>query len=98
MSTDEKLWNKDADDLIDALVSLKTRKEAKCFFRDLLTRDEIRMVVDRWRVARMLDSGLSYKQIEQQTKLSSRTIARISRWLKEGEGGYRKMLTQRGKG
>ncbi len=98
MSADEKLWNKEADDLINALLSLKTRKEARCFFRDLLTTDEIRMVVDRWRVARMLDAGLSYKQIEQQTKLSSRTIARISRWLKEGEGGYRKMLTRRGKG
>ena len=58
----------------------------------LATEDEIRMIVDRWRVARMLHAGKTYRDIESATGLSSRTIARISRWVKEGEGGYRRQL------
>ena len=50
------------------------------------------MVVDRWRVARMLHAGRTYREIETKTGLSSRTIARISHWLREGEGGYRGVL------
>ena len=61
-------------------------------FSDIMTEDEIRMIVGRWRVARMLDEGRSYREIGEATGLSSRTIARISRWLQEGEGGYRAML------
>jgi TrpR-related protein YerC/YecD len=59
-----------------------------------MTEDEIRMIVERWRVARMLSAGKTYRQIEEETGLSSRTIARISHWLREGEGGYRAMLSR----
>ena len=75
-----------------ALIRLRTVPQARRFIRDLMTEDEIRMIVDRWRVARMLDEGCSYREIGEATGLSSRTIARISRWLQEGEGGYRAML------
>jgi TrpR-related protein YerC/YecD len=57
-----------------------------------MTEDEIRMIVDRWRVARMLHAGRSYREIEAATGMSSRTIARISTWIRNGEGGYRSML------
>jgi uncharacterized protein YerC len=50
------------------------------------------MIVDRWRVARMLHAGSTYREIESATGLSSRTIARISRWLRQGKGGYRRQL------
>ena len=45
----------------------------------------------------MLDAGNSYREIEEQTGLSSRTIARISHWLKSGKGGYRLMTGHRRK-
>ena len=94
MGDPKQLWTREAGKLLDAVVSLRTRREAKRFLRDLMTEDEIRMVVDRWRVARMLHEGLPYKEIEERTGLSSRTIARISRWLRVGEGGYRSMLAR----
>lgn len=90
-----ELWDREASDLLRALLRLRTMPEARRFLRDLLTEDEIRMMVERWRVARLLDAGRSYKDIERETGLSSRTIARISRWLKEGEGGYRLVLQRR---
>ena len=86
------MWNQDADQLMQVILSLETVSDARHFFRDLMTEDEIRMIVDRWRVARMLHQGSTYKQIEATTGLSSRTIARISHWLREGEGGYRHQL------
>ena len=79
------------------MLELRTKREARRFLRDLLTEDEIQMIVARWRVARSLDAGQSYREIESQTGLSSRTIARISRWLKRGEGGYRLALKRGGR-
>lgn len=80
----EALW--------DAILTLKTTSEARKFFGDLLTDDEITDVAKRWQVARMLNAGASYTLIQKETAMSTRTIARISSWLKEGFGGYRFML------
>ena len=87
---------RDAADLLRCLLRLGSLPSAKRFIRDLMTEDEIRMIVARWRVARSLADGLTYRKIEEETGLSSRTIARISRWLRKGEGGYRLLLRQRG--
>ena len=40
----------------------------------------------------MLADGIPYTQIEAETGLSTRTIARVGRWLKKGKGGYSMML------
>lgn len=89
------LWDREAIELVRSLMSLRTIRETIRFLRDLMTEDEIRMIVDRWRVARLLDGGTPYREIERRTGLSSRTIARISRWLSEGEGGYQLLLERR---
>ena len=93
-STQTGVWDREAGELLRALVRLQSVREAKRFIRDLMTTDEIRMIVDRWRVARMLDQGVSYREIGAETGLSSRTIARISRWMQDGEGGYRAMIAK----
>lgn len=92
--TRPELWDREALDLLRSLVSLQTVRDARRFIRDLMTEDEIRMIVERWRVARLLHQGVSYREIERQTGASSRTIARISHWLRSGEGGYRQMLSR----
>jgi len=74
------------------MMSLKDIKEAKSFFRDLLTEDEIMEFGRRWRAAQMLDEGIPYSAIVKSTGLSSTTVARISKWLKKGKGGYRLMI------
>jgi uncharacterized protein YerC len=40
----------------------------------------------------MLWQGVPYTSIEEETGLSSRTIARVHKWLKRGKGGYIMML------
>lgn len=80
--------------LLEAILSLKNTQEAKCFFRDLLTKQELVEFGNRWQVAQMLNQKITYSEIEKETGLSSTTIARISKWLNQGEGGYKLVLQQ----
>lgn len=84
--------NKDTDHLITTISSIKSKKEIKNFLRDLLTEGEIIEFGKRWRAARMLNDKIPYVQIVKETGLSSTTIARISKWLAKGAGGYRSVL------
>jgi TrpR-related protein YerC/YecD len=80
--------------LYQAILSLKTNQETRNFFRDLLTIEEIKELSLRWQAAQLLSANYSYTEITKRTKLSSRTIARISRWLNRGRGGY-KLIVRR---
>jgi TrpR-related protein YerC/YecD len=80
------------DDLYSIILQLESLEDCRKFFRDLLTEYEINEFVERWKAARMLADGIPYTQIEAETGLSTRTIARVGRWLKRGKGGYAMML------
>lgn len=84
--------NHKTKNLYKTILSLKTGTEAKKFFRDLLTEAEINEFSNRWQVAQMLDKKIAYEKIEKKTGMSSTTIARISKWLNKGMGGYKLML------
>ena len=88
-----KKWiTADSRALFEAILGLKTLPEAQNFFRDLLTEAEIKEFSSRWKAVRMLSDKASYTEITAATGLSSRTIARINSWLKQGMGGYRMMI------
>jgi len=72
----------------------KNQAEMKKFLRDLLTEAEINEFARRWQAAQMLDQKVPYSKIVQKTGLSSTTVARISKWLKNGAGGYRLLLAK----
>ncbi|HUQ85482.1 MAG TPA: YerC/YecD family TrpR-related protein [Candidatus Limnocylindrales bacterium] len=78
--------------LYEAVLSLKSENECQKFFRDLLTEPEIKEFANRWKAAQMLDKKIKYDVIEKETGMSSTTIARISKWLNSGSGGYKFML------
>ena len=80
------------EQLLGAIISLETREEAKAFFGDLLTAAELQEFSRRWQTARLLSDSVPYSQIAAQTGLSSTTIARISKWLSKGNGGYQMMI------
>ncbi len=86
----------DIDELYSAILSLKDLREAKSFFRDLLTEGEIREFAERWKVAAMLATKVPYTEIIEETGLSSRTVARVARWVNKGTGGYRLVLKRKG--
>lgn len=78
--------------LFEAILSLETVDEAAAFFRDLCTRRELTDLSHRWAVARLLDQGLAYRDIAEQTGASTATVTRINQWLRHGSGGYRLAL------
>ncbi len=86
------ITQKDINELYSAIMKLETLEECQKFFRDLLTETEIQEMTERWKVAKLLSQGMSYTKIEEQTGVSSRTIARVGRWLKQGKGGYTLLL------
>jgi len=88
----QKWVNPKTDKLFKAILKLESLDEARRFFRDLLTEQEIEEFASRWKVARMLAQNTPYSQIEEDTGMSSTTIARISKWLNEGMGGYRLLI------
>ncbi len=87
-----KWINPDTDVLFEAVLKLKNSDEVRRFFRDLLTESELVELGQRWKVARMLAKRISYSKIEQETGMSSTTIARVHKWLKKGMGGYKLVL------
>lgn len=89
-----KADEKKIDELMGAIMLLKTPAEAGKFFRDLLTEKELVECGNRWRAAQMLRDGELYTVIAEETGLSSTTIARVSKWLGAGAGGY-KIILQR---
>jgi len=84
--------NKKSEELFRAILKLENIGEAKKFLRDLLTEKEIIEFANRWRAAQMLAAKIPYTVIEKETGLSSTTVARISKWLNRGKGGYKLML------
>jgi TrpR-related protein YerC/YecD len=74
--------------LIEGLLALRTPEEAGRFLRDLLTESEIEDIGKRLETARLLSEGAAYPVIQKKTSFSTTTIARVSKWLQEGEGGY----------
>ncbi len=96
MTTPSDDWRTaDTDALFSAILSLRSTDEAAMFFRDLCTRKELTDLSHRWTVARLLDTGLPYREIAEQTGASTATVTRINQWLQHGSGGYRLALDRR---
>ncbi len=86
-------WNnKENAKLIEAVLSLKSKSDAEKFFRDLLTESEITEFAKRLKAAEMLSQNIPYSTIERETGFSSTTVARVSKWLNQGKGGYKLIL------
>ncbi len=74
--------------LMQAISLLKDEEEALAFFTDLCTPAELESMVDRWQVVPLLQQGIPYRTIHDQTGVSVTTITRVARCLRMGSGGY----------
>ena len=83
-----KLKDEDMDILFRGILKLETVEECYDFFEDLCTIAELRAMVQRFQVARMLDEGRIYSDIVQETGASTATISRVNRSLNYGNDGY----------
>ena len=87
-----ELRTKEVDDFAYVLSQMQDTDEIYALFEDIMTVREIKEISQRLAVARMLDAGKSYAVIEKDTGASATTIARVSKALNYGSGGYRAAL------
>jgi TrpR-related protein YerC/YecD len=90
--TDDQRGDEFLNDLFDSLTHLESADEFRAFFVDLCTPAELRSMADRWRVARLLRQGISYRVINERTGVSTATITRVARSLTYGTKGYQILL------
>lgn len=87
-------------DLCSALLTPETVAEMEQLLLDLCTPAEIRTLAERWHVARLLDgTKLSYREIHDATGVSTTTVVRVARFLREERNrGYRRAIDAMGGG
>ncbi|MEI7579845.1 MAG: YerC/YecD family TrpR-related protein [bacterium] len=86
------MQNIDIDLLAEAFIKLRTKEEITTFLKDLLSNSEQETLLLRLQVAKLLDQGLRYLEVQRQTGASSATVAKVSEYLKYGFNGYKTAL------
>ena len=76
------------EDLLEVFAGLTRPDDVFALLEDLFAVREIKDTSQRLEVARMLRKGSSYAVIEKATGASATTIARVSKALNYGAGGY----------
>ena len=80
-------------DLAQALLSARTPDEMERLLVDLTTPQELHALAERWQVAKLLDEGRPYRDVGAATGVSTTTVTRVARFLRqEPHGGYRLAL------
>ena len=82
------LRTQEVNDLLRVFAALEDEDTIFALLEDLFTIREIKETSQRLAVARMLAAGKSYAAIEEITGASATTIARVSKCLSYGSGGY----------
>lgn len=73
----------------DVVSLLKNREEVKLFFRDLLSPDEIAMLMRRVEVATLLSGGFTYEQITELLGAGKAKVVNVQKSLSRHGEGYR---------
>ncbi|MCL2680364.1 MAG: YerC/YecD family TrpR-related protein [Coriobacteriia bacterium] len=80
--------------MLQAVRTTQSSDELFNFMLDVATPRELTELAQRLQVARLLDSGMPYAAIEEETGASATTIARVSKCLQYGDAGYVTVLAR----
>ena len=86
------LINREEKKLFEAILTIENVEECRQFFHDLCTPSELQEFSSRWLVARLLNTDKSYREIANETGVSTTTIGRVARFIKYGNNGYKTIL------
>ena len=85
-----------AEDLCRVLLTPRDSEEMARLLADLCTPAEVRTLAERWHVARLLETTeLSYRDIHDATGVSTTTIVRVARFLRQEPHQAYRMAMQR---
>ena len=85
---------KDYKELFDEILKLENEEECEKFFSDLCTITELDAMLQRIKAAKMLLEDKTFQEVTSSTKISSATLARVSKCIKYGDGGYKDIITK----
>ena len=85
------LKQKELEELYSALVKIDNVEDCKNFLDDLLTAKELDSLSGRVHCAKLFIQGKTYIEVTNETTVSSATLARVSKCVKQGKG-YNKIL------
>lgn len=83
---------KNIQEFYKAILTLENEEECYAFFDDVCTIKELLDISARLQVAKLLDEGVVFNEISQQTGCSSATISRVNKCLQFGPGGYKTVI------
>ena len=86
---------KDYQELFDEILKLETVEECEKFFADLCTINELDAMLQRIKAAKMLLEDKTFQEVIKETQISSATLARVSKCIKYGDGGYKEILEKK---
>ncbi len=89
----DKIYDK-FNEVYEAVLKLKTVEDAKNFFKDICTINELEAIFQRLEVAKLLVEKKNYQEISRLTGASTATISRVSRCINYGAGGYQLVLAE----
>lgn len=81
-------------ELYAEIIKLETIEEAETFLDDLCTINELESMCQRITAAKMLLDGKTYNEIVEATDISTATLARVSKCIRYGNGGYKTILSK----
>ena len=94
MNIESMFAREDVSQLVRAFSLVEGEEEIKAFLADLCTPREVCDLAQRLEVARGLDEGSSYLEVQSQTGASSTTVSRVSKALNGEYGGYRRVIVR----
>lgn len=83
---------KDYNELYEEILKLESVEECDKFFADLCTINELDAMLQRIKAAKMLLENKTFQEVTKETKISSATLARVSKCIKYGDGGYKNII------
>jgi TrpR-related protein YerC/YecD len=78
--------------LYEAFLKIETKEECESFLSDLCTKTELLSMSQRLKAAKMLLDGKTYGEVTEATEISSGTLAKVSKCVRYGRGGYANII------
>ena len=82
-------------ELSQIISKLKDDKEIYKLLNELLSESELDVLSKRWRIVKMLNSGLTQREIAKELKVSLCKVTRGAKILKKPDSMVRKFLKQK---
>lgn len=79
-------------EILRLFLTLETEKEVQRLLEDILTPQELRSIVERWRIVKSLSDGKSQREVQKELGCGIMTVTRGAQVLKNGSGGFRLAL------